>query len=115
MRISRMAVLGGRLAAAEAVDEDLAAVGSGGGPGEGLQLIGELIGIVGKHFQVVVFEDERADVGVRCGGDFVDLFFNLQDLRFSGQYQLGIELLRPGNLQSSTSNIAKPLLRTRTE
>ena len=57
--------LGGQLAAAEAVDEELRAVRAGGGSGERLQIGLQVVRIVGKGFEIFVLQHERADIGRR--------------------------------------------------
>ena len=44
--------LGRQLAAAEPIDVDLAAVGAGAGTGQGLERIGQVVGIVRQRFQI---------------------------------------------------------------
>ncbi len=65
--------LGRQLAAAEAIDINGAAVGSGAGPGERLQGIGEIVGIVGERGQIFAAQHECGGVVIRfhadrCGG-----------------------------------------------
>ena len=56
-----------KLSAGKTVDEDLAAVGSGGRTGESLQFAGEFVGIVGEGIEVLALEDDG--VGVAGGFD----------------------------------------------
>ena len=56
--------LGRKLAAAEAVDVDGAAVGSGAGSGERLQGVGEIVGIVGQRGQIFAAQHQRGGVVV---------------------------------------------------
>ena len=56
--------LGRKLAAAEAIDVDGAAVGSGAGTGERLQGVGEIVGIVGQGGEVFAAQHERGGVVV---------------------------------------------------
>jgi hypothetical protein len=60
---------GRKLSAGEAVDVDLAAVGTGRGTGESLEFVGELIGIVGERVEVCALDDDGAGVGVGAGAD----------------------------------------------
>ena len=54
--------LGRKLAAAEAIDVDGAAIGSGAGSGERLQGVGEIVGIVGEGGQVFAAQHQRGGV-----------------------------------------------------
>ena len=67
--------LGRKLPAAEAVDVDLAAVGSGRGSGQRRQLVRQFIRIVGERVQIRALEDDGA--GVAAG-------FHIDGWRFVG-------------------------------
>ncbi len=69
MRISRMEDLGGNLAAGESVDVDFAAVGAGSRAGQGLQLILQLVGIVGEGIEVLALDHDGVGVVIRTGVD----------------------------------------------
>ncbi len=63
--------LGGKLAAAEAIDIDLSAVGTGAGPGERLQRVSQIVGIVGQRGEIFAFDHQRGGVviGLDAHGD----------------------------------------------
>ena len=81
-------------AAGEAVDENLTAVGSGTGAGEGLELLRELVGVVGEGFQLFGTEDEGTGVLLGIGGDSTLLVLDLQGLRVGGQGEANVERRR---------------------
>ena len=58
-----------KLAAAESVDEDGAAVGAGRRPGQRLQVGGQIVGIVGERVQIGAAQHQRAGVVRRVDGD----------------------------------------------
>jgi hypothetical protein len=68
---------GRQVAAAESVNEDLAAVGPCGGPGQGLKGIGEIVRIIRQRSEVVAFQHQGggvvigldADAGACVGGN----------------------------------------------
>ena len=53
-------LLGRHAAAGEPVDEELATAGTRGGPGQGLQRFGQLVGVVGERIEIVALEDDAA-------------------------------------------------------
>ncbi len=59
--------LGRELPAGKSVDVDLASVGAGRRPGERVQLILQLIGIVRERVQVFALDHDRARVVIRAG------------------------------------------------
>jgi hypothetical protein len=63
-------LLGRHAPAGEAVDEELAAAGAGGGTGQGLQRFRQVVGVVGQRLEVVALEDDgpRALAGVEAEG-----------------------------------------------
>ena len=61
--------LGRKLAAAEAIDIDLAAVGAGAGSGQRLQRVGQIVGIVGQRGQVFALDHQGGGVVVRLHAD----------------------------------------------
>ena len=81
--------LGRELTAAEAVDVNRAAIGSGAGPGERLKGVGEIVGIVGERGQIFAAQHQRGGVVIgfhaeSCSGLLGD--GNL--LLLGGQHQL---------------------------
>ena len=69
MRISRIELAGGHAAAGEAVYEDLTALGSRSGAGEGLERGLEVFGIVGESFEIFIRQHDRSGGGFRVGRD----------------------------------------------
>ena len=81
--------LGRKLAAAEAIDVDRAAVGSGAGPGERLQGVGEIVGIVGERGQIFAAQHERGGVVIGFHADRGGGLLGDGDLLLlGGQHQL---------------------------
>ena len=84
-----------KLAAGEAVDVDLAAVGAGGGTGERGEFAGKLVWIIGKGIQILALNDGRVRVRIGVNGErngvriHVDHDFLLADLQLCVNGQAG--------------------------
>ncbi len=87
--------LGRKLAAAEAIDVNGAAIGSGAGSGERLQGVGEIVGIVGEGGEVFAAQHQCGGVIVglhaECGGGLVsdgDLLLRRSHNHLDGHYDI---------------------------
>ena len=71
----------GQVAAGEAIDINLSAVGTRAGPGHRLQLLRQLVGIVRERREFLLAQHQRGAVRRGIGGDAIGLVFDIQYLR----------------------------------
>ena len=99
--------LGRQLAAAETIDVDLPAVGTGAGAGQRLQRVGKIVGIVRQRLQVVALDHQRGGVVVRLPrSPAVGLFLHRDFLFFAADRELD------GHLHGVPSAHGRPAWRT---
>ena len=82
---------GRKAPAGKAVDVNLAAVGAGRGPGEGLQVVLQLVRIVGQGVEIGALQHQRAGVAVGIHLDMRVVVADRHFLAFRGDAQLNID------------------------
>ena len=80
-----------KLAAGEAVDVNLTAVGAGSGAGESGKLRGKLVRIIRERVKILAFEDGGAGIRILVDGDSVLVSRYVNDGGLVGDGQLGID------------------------
>ena len=83
--------LGRQRASRKTIDVDLAAVGTGGRAGQGLQVVLEFVRIVGEHIQILALDDERARILVRGHFDAGSIIVDRHLLHLGSHAQLDVD------------------------